>query len=70
MIPEQQLIQQIQQVMEADHIERNPVLEELADQFAELCHDANARLQRCAEYLDKGMRSEAVHEAQSPPPLL
>lgn len=70
MIPEQQLIQKIAEVLDNETLERNPVVEEFAEQYAELCQDIVTRLQRCTEYLDRGMRSEAVHEATSPPSLL
>lgn len=70
MTPEFQLIHQIRELVQSDMVERNPVLEDFAEQFAEICHEANQRLQRCAEYLAKGMRSEAVHEANSSPGLL
>jgi hypothetical protein len=70
MIPEQQLIQKIVEIIENDDLERNPVVEEFAEQYAELCQDIVTRLQRCAEYLDRGMRSEAVHEATGAPSLL
>ncbi len=61
MTPEQQLIQQIQQMLAAANIEKNDALEDLAIQFAELCDATNARLARCSDYIDKGMRSEAVN---------
>jgi hypothetical protein len=70
MIPEQQLIQSIVELIDNDQLERNPVVEEFAEQYAELCQDIVTRLQRCAEYLDRGMRSEAVHEATGAPSLL
>ena len=70
MSPEQQLILQIQQVLASANIERNDALEDLAMQFAELCESANARLVRCADYIDKGMRSEAVNEMHNSPDLL
>ncbi len=70
MIPEQQLIQSIVELLDNDQLERNPVVEEFAEQYAELCQDIVVRLQRCAEYLDRGMRSEAVHEATGAPSLL
>ena len=70
MTPEQQLILQIQQVLAAANIERNDALEDLAVQFAELCDTANQRLARCADYIDKGMRSEAVNEMHNSPDLL
>lgn len=70
MTPEHQLIQQIRELIQSDMLERTPVLEDFAEQFAELCQATGQRLQRCAEYLAKGMRSEAVHEAQRAPDLL
>lgn len=70
MTPEQQLIQQICQLIESGQIDRNPLVEDYAEQFAELCRLANERLLRCQDYIDKGMRSEAVHEAHTAPDLL
>ncbi len=70
MTPEQQLIQQIQQMLAAANIEKNDALEDLAIQFAELCDATNARLARCSDYIDKGMRSEAVNEMHNSPDLL
>ena len=70
MTPEQSLVQQIQQTLNADQLERNPSLEDLALQFAELCIAANNRLANCADYISKGRRSEAVHEAHNLPDLL
>lgn len=70
MTPEQHLIQQIEQVLASVQLERNPVVEDLAVQFSELCENANARLIQCLDFLDKGMRSEAVNEARNSPNLL
>lgn len=70
MNPEQQLIQQICQLIEHGQIDRNPLVEDYAEQFAELCRQANERLLRCQDYIEKGMRSEAVHEARTAPDLL
>ncbi len=68
--PEKQLVDQIRELTRSGELERNPVVEEFAEQFAELCHEACGRLRRGAEFIEKGMRSEAVHEAETPPPLL
>ena len=46
MTPEQQLIQQICQLIESGQIDRNPLVEDYAEQFAELCRLANERLLR------------------------
>jgi hypothetical protein len=43
---------------------------ELAAAYITLVKEANERLRRCAEYLHRGMRSEAVHLAECQPRLL
>ncbi len=63
MTPEQNLIQQITRVIENNQLEKNSLLEEMAAQYSELCSEVNTRLLRCAEYLQKGLLSEAVYEA-------
>jgi hypothetical protein len=45
-------------------------LKKLAAEYAEACREANARLRRCEEFLQKGLRSEAIHFAQAEPVLL
>jgi hypothetical protein len=42
----------------------------LAEAYAEICAEANVRLRRCEEFLQKGLRSEAMHFAQAEPDLL
>lgn len=54
-------------------IEGHPWSEDLTDvaqSYASLCREANQRLRRCADYLRRGMRSEAVHLAECQPKLL
>lgn len=54
-------------------IEGHPWSEDLTDvaqSYAALCREANQRLRRCADYLRRGMRSEAVHLAECQPKLL
>jgi hypothetical protein len=43
---------------------------DLAASYISLVKDANERLRRCADYLRRGMRSEAVHLAECQPRLL
>jgi len=43
---------------------------DLAASYITLVKEANERLRRCAEYLHRGMRSEAVHLAECQPRLL
>jgi hypothetical protein len=42
----------------------------LAMAYAEACREANQRLRRCEEYLQKGLQTEALHLAQAEPPIL
>ena len=69
MTPEQQLVQQIIQVINSNQLEGNVLLMDYSEQFAEMCRSANERLMRCNDYLDKGMRSEAIYEAHTQPDL-
>jgi hypothetical protein len=48
----------------------NADLAEVAEAYAMLCKEANDRLRRCAEYLRRGFRSEAVQLSQCQPKLL
>lgn len=43
---------------------------DLATSYSAFCAEANERLRRCAEYLHRGMRSEAVHLAECQPRLI
>lgn len=70
MIPEERLVSQIRDFVRTENPEPTPEIEDLAEQYAELCEVVNERLIKCGDFLDKGMRSEAVHEMQVPPPLL
>jgi hypothetical protein len=49
---------------------QNEALRPLAVNYARACQEANERLRRCEEFLQKGLRSEALHAAQTEPPLL
>ena len=70
MSPEQELVQQIREFIRSDQQEATAVVEDLSEQYAEICAQINTRLQRCREFLERGMRSEAVHEATIQPSLL
>ncbi len=45
-------------------------MKEVAPLYAQACNEVNQRLRRCEDYLKKGLRSEAVHMAQTEPVLL
>lgn len=49
---------------------RDADLEPLATAYAKACKDANVRLRRCGDLLQRGLRSEAIHLADEPPNLL
>jgi hypothetical protein len=67
---EQELIQKIIELVRTSRMARTPQVEDLADSYANLCVGINVRLMKCAEFIEKGMRSEAVHEAQVAPAVL
>jgi hypothetical protein len=45
-------------------------LSDLAAAYASLCKEANTRLLRCADYLRRGLRSEAIYHSEVEPDLL
>jgi len=49
---------------------RDADLEPLATAYAKACKEANVRLRRCGDLLQRGLRSEAIHLADEPPNLL
>jgi hypothetical protein len=48
----------------------NDSMRQLAADYEAACREANARLRRCEDFLQKGLRSEAVQLAEAEPPLL
>ncbi|NOY80011.1 MAG: hypothetical protein GXP31_03295 [Kiritimatiellaeota bacterium] len=70
MTAEERLVGQIRDFLRRYNQEKDPATEELADQYADLCRQINERLVKCNDFLEKGMRSEAVQEAQVPPLLI
>lgn len=69
MISEQRLISQIKDFVNGLDQEPSTNEHDLAEQFAELCQSFNARLTKCEDLLEKGLRSEAVQEALAAPSL-
>jgi hypothetical protein len=45
-------------------------MKEVAGLYVQACNEVNQRLRRCEEFLKKGLRSEAIHLAQTEPNLL
>jgi hypothetical protein len=49
---------------------RTDDLADLATSYSDYCREANARLRRCVDFLRRGLRSEAIHLAESQPNIL
>ncbi len=63
------LSERIRSYLAAKDREWSQELSDTSASYAVLCRDANDRIRRCADYLRRGMRSEAVHLAGCQPPL-
>src|SRR5437870_5558580 len=49
---------------------RSEELDELARHYAQACRAANDRLNRCGDFLEKGLRTQAIGLAEAEPDLL
>ena len=63
-------IDEIRSLMQDEVIELTAQLEQLASEFAQGCREANERLRKCEEFLNQGLRAEALHFAELAPNLL
>jgi hypothetical protein len=70
MIDYQRVVDEIRSFLQSVDQTNSDHLRELAAEYAEACKEANRRLRRCDEFLQKGLRSEAIHLAQAEPVLL
>jgi len=66
----QRAIEEIRFVMQSEVWEMTEDLQQAANVYNDACRDINARLRRCDEFLKRGLRSEAIHLAESEPNLL
>src|SRR5687767_9124990 len=64
------MVAQIRSVLSSGNLTRDARLEALASEYATACRSASQRLTRCQEFLNKGLRCEALHHAQTSPDLL
>lgn len=67
---EQRVVARIKDLLESGGEMDLTVLAGLAEQYARVCDRANERLRQCEQYLGSGMRTEAIHLAETPPPIL
>jgi hypothetical protein len=66
----QRLIDEIRFRLQSQDCELTDELKQLAVDYVALCREVNGRLRRCGEHLKQGLRSEAIHLAESEPRLL
>jgi len=67
---EEQVIAQIRRFLESGPRELTPAVRELAERYAAQCAEVDDRLRQCRTYLNRGLRSEAVNLAETPPSVL
>jgi hypothetical protein len=70
MVDYQRIVDEIRSFLQSTDQTLTDQVKEWAAGYAEACREANARLRRCEEFLQKGLRSEAIHLAQAEPVLL
>ncbi len=64
------IVDEIRSLLQSDDQTYRERLKDLAEAYAACCDETNRRLRRCEDFLQRGLRSEAVHFAQSEPALL
>lgn len=70
MLDYQRIVEEIRSFLQAVDQTYSDQVRDLAARYAEACREVNQRLRRCEEFLQKGLRSEAIHLAQAEPILL
>jgi len=65
-----ELALEIERFLESPRGQRIEEVRGLATAYAEMCQSANERLRRCADYLRRGLRCEAIYHAEVEPDLL
>jgi hypothetical protein len=64
------VVDEIRSFLNSNDQTYNDSLRKLAVDYAEACAEVNQRLRRCEEFLQRGLRSEAIQYAQTEPVLL
>ncbi len=70
MYADRRLIDRVREFLGRRDQTLTPDLKDLAEQYSALCRRVASRMEACATYLARGLRSEAQHVAGSEPPLL
>jgi hypothetical protein len=66
----QQLVDDIRSFLHSNDHALTESVKELAIAYTDACQDVNQRLRRCTDFLQQGLRSEAIQLAQAKPMLL
>jgi hypothetical protein len=69
-VDQQQVVADIRSFLHSSDQTVTDSLRQLAKAYNAACQDANQRLRRCADFLQQGLRTEAIHLAQAEPVLL
>ncbi len=70
MSADRKIIDRVRQQVRRPNPKIDPEIADLAEQFAGVVARVNRRLDECAAFLAKGLRTEARHVAEAAPPLL
>jgi len=66
----QALVDRVRSALADEAVDSTPEMKKLADEFYSECRTLNERLRRCEDYLRRGLRAEAIQEAEADPRLL
>ncbi len=64
------IVDEIRFYLDSNEAEMTESVREAASDYAEACHQANQRLRRCGEFLNRNLRSEAIQLSEAEPDLL
>src|SRR5579885_3465557 len=64
------IVDEIRFYLDSNEAEMTESVRDAASDYAEACHQANQRLRRCGEFLNRNLRSEAIQLAEAEPDLL
>src|SRR5437899_1266484 len=63
----QETVDQIRSFLQSADQTLTESAKQLAEAYASACQEINTGLRRCAEFLQQGLRSEAIHLAEAEP---
>lgn len=70
MLPYQQIVDEIRSFLQASDQTLTDEVKQLAAAYADACRDCNDRLRRCADFLGKGLQTEAIQYSRAAPDLV